>query len=198
MASYTKYPMIKAYEGSVLVSSCSSIMSVCVSICLKMESCLLCNCFCNWQIHFKCSIYISHIIRRYVMPFVVMRFQHLNFDKFLKFTTLTWSCIHIMKMSNQTYPFFFILGQFWPLCIVFAGVCVCVYLYQPFACLHDNSSPVQAGITLFGPEVQNALIKFPVVLGVDWPWKVFRVKFNLKIKFYLVFSLSMQLVFIDY
>ena len=47
-------------------------------------------------------------------------------------------------------------------------VSVCVY--QSLACLHDNSSPVQARITKFGPEKQNTLVKIPIVLGGKWPW----------------------------
>ena len=37
----------------------------------------------------------------------------------------------------------FTRGQFWPPGIVVA----CVFVYQSLACPHDNSSPVQAGIT---------------------------------------------------
>ena len=62
----------------------------------------------------------------------------------------------------------FTRGQFWPPGIVVACVCVCVY--QSLACLHDNSSPVQARITKFGPEKQNTLVKIPIVLGGKWPW----------------------------
>ena len=39
----------------------------------------------------------------------------------------------------------------------------------------QNSSPVQARATKFGPDVLNTLFKIPVVLGVDWAWPV---KFN--------------------
>ena len=48
------------------------------------------------------------------------------------------------------------------------SVSVCVY--QSLACPHDNSSPVQARITKFGPEKQNTLVKIPIVLGGNWPW----------------------------
>ena len=44
-------------------------------------------------------------------------------------------------------------------------VSVCVCVYQSLACPDDNSSPVQARITKFGPEKQNTLVKFPIVLG---------------------------------
>ena len=58
-------------------------------------------------------------------------------------------------------------GQFWPLGIVFA------YIFRPSVhlsvrhqvCPHDNSSPIQARITKFGSEVQNTLIKIPIVLA---------------------------------
>ena len=59
--------------------------------------------------------------------------------------------------------------------------------FTPFwACLHDNSSPVQARATKFGQELLNTLIKIPVVLGVDWAW---HVKFNLFSKSCLFASL---------
>ena len=47
---------------------------------------------------------------------------------------------------------------------------------QFLACPHDNSSPVQARTTKFGPKVQNTLVNIPDVLRVDWSWQV---KFNL-------------------
>ena len=48
------------------------------------------------------------------------------------------------------------------------GLCVCVY--QSRACPHDNSSPIQARITKFGPEMQNTLVWVPFVFGDDRPW----------------------------
>ena len=54
-------------------------------------------------------------------------------------------------------------------------VCVCVRLcvcvYQSLACPRDNSSPVRARTTKFGQEMQKTLIKNPIVLGGDWPWR---------------------------
>ena len=42
--------------------------------------------------------------------------------------------------------------------------------FTPFwASPHNNSSPIQARITKFGPEVQNTLVKIPIVLGGNWP-----------------------------
>ena len=41
----------------------------------------------------------------------------------------------------------------------------------PFwVCPHHYSSPIQARITKFGPEVQNILVKIPIVLGGNWRW----------------------------
>ena len=51
---------------------------------------------------------------------------------------------------------------------VSVGLCVCVY--QSRACTHDNSSPIQARITKFGPEMQNTLVWVPIVFGDDRPW----------------------------
>ena len=50
-------------------------------------------------------------------------------------------------------------------------LCVTVCVYQSPACPHDNSSPAQARITKFGPEKQNTLVKIPIVLGGNWPWR---------------------------
>ena len=42
--------------------------------------------------------------------------------------------------------------------------------FTPFwACPHHHSSPIQARITKLGPEVQNTLVKIPIVLGGNWP-----------------------------
>ena len=49
-------------------------------------------------------------------------------------------------------------------------LCLCVCVYQSLACPHDNSSPVQARITKFGPEKQSTLVKIRIVLGGNWPW----------------------------
>ena len=74
----------------------------------------------------------------------------------------------------------------WLRCLLFWGV-IDLYL-QGQICLHSQNlpnfelvraithHPVQARTTKFRPEVQNTLIKIPVVLGVDWAW---HVKLNL-------------------
>ena len=70
----------------------------------------------------------------------------------------------------------FTRGQLWPSGIVVACVCLCVCVYvcvcvrQSSGCPDDNLSPAQATITKFGPEMQNTLIKIPIVFGVHWLW----------------------------
>ena len=49
-------------------------------------------------------------------------------------------------------------------------MCVCQSVCQSLACPRDNSGPVQARITKFGPKVQNNLVKVPIVLWNDRPW----------------------------
>ena len=46
------------------------------------------------------------------------------------------------------------------------GLCVRVCVYQS----QDNSSPIQARITKFGPEMQNTSVWVPIVFGDDQPW----------------------------
>ena len=54
------------------------------------------------------------------------------------------------------------LGQFWPPGIVVACVRPSV---RHQVCPRDNSSPVQAWLTKFGPKMQNTLVKVPIVSG---------------------------------
>ena len=83
--------------------------------------------------------------------------------------------ILLLKTKLSSCPIF-TRGQLWPSGIVVACVClcvcVCVYVCvrQSSGCPDDNLSPAQATITKFGPEVQNTLIKIPIVFGVHWPW----------------------------
>ena len=43
--------------------------------------------------------------------------------------------------------------------------------FTPFwACLHHNSTTIQARITKFWPEVQNNSVKIPISLGGNWHW----------------------------
>ena len=62
-----------------------------------------------------------------------------------------------------------------------------------WACPCDNSSPVQARATKFGPEVLNTLVKIAVVLGVDWAW---HVKFNIFSKSCLFASFCVFEIFV--
>ena len=69
-----------------------------------------------------------------------------------------------------------------------ASVCVsvCVCVLQPFACPHDNSGPVQAGIAKFGPGVRNNLDQRYAIFWLKsllfWGrlTLTFKVKFNLE------------------
>ena len=60
----------------------------------------------------------------------------------------------------------------WPNLIICQGKMCCCF-FTPAPC--NNSSPIQARITQFGAELQNNLIKIPIVLGSDpqttsWSW----------------------------
>ena len=78
-------------------------------------------------------------------------------------------------LENKMYSTIFTRGQFclrvlslpaW-LC---TRVCVCLSVCQSLACSCDNSGPVQARITKFGPKMQKTLFKVPIVLWTDRPW----------------------------
>ena len=71
--------------------------------------------------------------------------------------------------------------QFWPLGIVVACLCVC----QSPVCTHDNSWPVQAGITKFGPEGAKHIDCFQGESSLT-----FKVKINFEVKFYPILSLT--------
>ena len=45
------------------------------------------------------------------------------------------------------------------------SVCVYVCVRQSSVCPDDNLSPAQATITKIGPEVQNTLVRIPIVFG---------------------------------
>ena len=83
-----------------------------------------------------------------------------------------WHCIINILYNTYKCISFIIRGQFWPSGIVIACVCVsvCVCVYQSLACPHDNSSAVYARITKFGWEMQNTLVKMPIIFGGDRPW----------------------------
>ena len=73
---------------------------------------------------------------------------------------------HILGFFFFNFGCGFTRGQFWLSGIVIACMCPCVR--QSWACLHDNSSQVQARITKFGPKMQNIWLKFPIVFRTDW------------------------------
>ena len=77
------------------------------------------------------------------------------------------------KVQQLDIPVF-TRGQLWPSGIVIACVCLCVCMCvcvrQSSVCPDDNLSPAQDTITKIGPEVQNILVKIPIVFGVHWPW----------------------------
>ena len=83
-------------------------------------------------------------------------------------------------MGAITFLLFFFSSFFYPRPVLairychhlrlWVCVCVCMCVYQSRACPLDNSSPSQAGITKFGPEMQNTLVWVPIVFGDDRPW----------------------------
>ena len=89
------------------------------------------------------------------------------------YVILNWSpniaqhCLY-WKTLNK---FVFTRGQFWPsgtvIGCVWGSVCLCVY--QSRACLHNNSSLIQARITKCGPEMQNTWFG-SLFWGNDRPW----------------------------
>ena len=63
--------------------------------------------------------------------------------------------------------------QFWPSgVVIYLRLCVYVYLSvcQSHECPRNNSGPVQARITKFGPKMQKTLVRVPVILWTDRPW----------------------------
>ena len=96
-----------------------------------------------------------------------------------KWLPMFWKSIHICRKYLMNGE----IARLWTKCsilflpeasfglrVLSLPVSVCVCVYQSLACPDDNSSPVQARITKFGPEKQNTLVKFPIVLGGKWPW----------------------------
>ena len=70
------------------------------------------------------------------------------------------------------------------------GYCRCLRLscgHQSRACPRDNWWLVPARITKFELDMQNILVKIPIVLGVDWPWSS-RSNFTWKSKFTLFWA----------
>ena len=66
-------------------------------------------------------------------------------------------CLRSCYLNRDTS----VMELFCPVC-----VCVCECVRQSSVCPDDNLSPAQATITKFGQEVQNTLIKIPIVFGI--------------------------------
>ena len=87
----------------------------------------------------------------------------------------------------------FTRGQFWPSGIVIACVCgsvcpcVCVCVYQSLACPHDTHRPFKLGSPNLDQRCKTPWFR-SLFLG-GWSTLIFKVKFNLKVKFYLILSL---------
>ena len=87
--------------------------------------------------------------------------------------SLWWPILELISplpISNQVNPLQLVWGsgasRFLPeasfgLRVSSSPASVCVH--QSLACPRDNSSPVQARITKFGPEKQNTLVKNPII-----------------------------------
>ena len=76
--------------------------------------------------------------------------KDLGYDPYNLGGDWTWSSSSNLTSKSKSTPF-------WP-------------------CPHNNSSPVHARTTKFGPEEQNTLVKIAIVLGADW---ASHVKFKL-------------------
>ena len=72
-------------------------------------------------------------------------------------TTLAWKARGIK--NHQT--FYFYLRPI----LAFRYCCCLRQSIRHQVCLHDNSSPIQARLTKFGPKMQNTLVKVIIVLG---------------------------------
>ena len=81
----------------------------------------------------------------------------------LKNSFLIWSIIiFTCPKSNLSGPAQFLVGK--------GEWATISFKHWFWVCPHHNPSLIQARITKFGPEVQNTLVKIPIVLGGNWPW----------------------------
>ena len=90
------------------------------------------------------------------------------------------SCSRIFEGKCCPCSIYWLVGYFvyYPRPVLAFGYCcclrlcvsVCLSVCQSLACPHNNSGPVQARITKFGPKMQKILIMVPIVLWTDWPW----------------------------
>ena len=84
------------------------------------------------------------------------------------------NCVCIVTMNCLSAEMIFTRGQFWPSGIVLACVYLCACVC-PSVCVSVNLelvraiSRVQAWTTTFEQNMQNNLVKVPIVLEGDWP-----------------------------
>ena len=91
-----------------------------------------------------------------------------------------WITRRSVKQTTRRFALYFYKlllvftgGQLWPSGIWPSGnvaACVCLCGHQSRACPRDLLWLVPARITKFEPDMQNILVKIPIVLGVGWPW----------------------------
>ena len=88
---------------------------------------------------------------------------------------------NLLLLVDILFLSIFTRSQVWSSGIVVACICLCVCVREcrPQACLHHNSSLIQAKITKFWPEVQKKLGQDPHCFGGRLTF-TFKVKFNLK------------------
>ena len=86
----------------------------------------------------------------------------------------------------------FIPGQFWPSGIIVACIClsVCVFMGQPWACLHNNFWPIQSRVTKCGPK--HLKVNISIVLEGRLTL-TFKVNFNIKSKYFIMPSFTTRL-----
>ena len=114
---------------------------------------LACNCV---QILCTCALYFLCL---YVCIWIVFLGNNLSPNKLLNWAERNWTELTLVKI-----PFVLRGDCPWPS----RSNLTSKSKFTPFwACPRNNSSPVQARATKFGPEVLNTLVKIPVVLGVD-------------------------------
>ena len=74
-------------------------------------------------------------------------------------------------------------GLFWPAGIVVASIClyvsVCLCANPEFVCM-ITCDPFKPGSSNLDHRCKDTLDEIPVVLGEDWFWPSFQIKFNLK------------------
>ena len=103
---------------------------------------------------------------RWVKPFIALKLRYVACQVIFDLN------FEMINVSGSDCARFF----YYPRPVLAFGYChrlrlwVCVCVYQSRACPHDNSSPIQARITKFGPEMQNTLVWVPIVFGDDRPW----------------------------